>query len=254
MVRVRLGNGDLHAHQWSPLATIVREHGGGRARLDTQQNIVIRWVPAESLREVYDRLEEIGLRRSGCNTITDIVSCPGTDSCKLGITSSMSLGKAISDVLATYDVGDPLINEIHIKASGCPNSCGHHLIADIGFHGAIIKGPGGHQVPAYEMFLGGHYEHGDVAFGTRALTRLPAKRVPASLRAVLDFYRAERAERNDGETFRGFVLRRGLAAFENLLERFSQPAPWDREHIEEYIDWDRTGVYRLERGEGECSS
>ena len=251
VVRVRLENGDLYAHQWSPLATIVREHGGGRARLDIQQNVVIRWVPAESLLGVYDRLGEIGLNRSGCNTIADITSCPGTDSCKLGITSSMGLGTAISEVLASYDVSDPLINEIHIKASGCPNSCGHHLIADIGFHGAIIKGPGGHHVPAYEMFLGGHYERGDVAFGTRASTRLPAKRVPAALTAVLDFYRAER---QDGERFRGFVLRRGVAAFESLLEQFSQPAPRDREHIEEYVDWDRTGIYRLERGEGECSS
>ena len=64
---------------------------------------------------------------------------------------------------------------MHIKASGCPNSCGQHHIASIGFHGAVMKGPGG-QVPAYELFLGGRStESGGTKVGERVKARIPAK-------------------------------------------------------------------------------
>jgi sulfite reductase beta subunit-like hemoprotein len=129
MVHVVLQRGDVWSHQWSPLADLVREYAGGRARMDIQQNIVLRWVRTESLLKVYDRLVELDLARGGRHTITDVVTCPGTDSCKLGITSSMGLNKALTDFLETYDTSDPLVEQIHIKASGCPNSCGQHHIA-----------------------------------------------------------------------------------------------------------------------------
>ncbi|MEE8363310.1 MAG: nitrite/sulfite reductase [Dehalococcoidia bacterium] len=249
VVHVKLIRGDLHAHQWSPLAAIAREFAGGRARLDLHQNVVLRWVRAESLPDVYALLGEAGLNESGRHTITDIVSCPGTDSCKLGITSSMGLNKALTDMLAAYDTSDPLVNKLHIKASGCPNSCGQHHIANIGFHGVVMKGLGG-QAPAYELFLGGHYENGDVAFGTRIKARVPARRAPEALKTLLDFYQAER---EDGEEFNAFVERRGEGAFEGLLGEFSDVGPLDREHIANYMDWDKTVIYKLERGEGECA-
>ena len=251
MVHVVLLRGDLFSHQWSPLADIVREFAGGRVRIDIQQNIVLRWVPTGSLMEVWERLGELDLARSGRHTITDVVTCPGTDTCKLGITSSMGLNKALTDFLETYDTSDPLVNEIHIKASGCPNSCGQHHIANIGFHGAVIKGKGG-QVPAYELFLGGDYEIGDgkIQIGTRIKARVPARKAPEALKGLLDRYQAEREE---GERFNGWVGRMGAGYFEEYLQDFRDVGPLDREHIENYMDWDKTIVYKLERGEGECA-
>jgi sulfite reductase beta subunit-like hemoprotein len=251
MVHVVLQRGDVWSHQWSPLADLVREYAGGRARMDIQQNIVLRWVRTESLLKVYDRLVELDLARGGRHTITDVVTCPGTDSCKLGITSSMGLNKALTDFLETYDTSDPLVEQIHIKASGCPNSCGQHHIADIGFHGAVIKGKGG-QVPAYELFLGGDYSIGDgkVEMGTRIKARIPARRAPEVLKGLLDKYQAER---EDGEKFRVYTKRMGSGYFEEYFADFRDVGPLDREHIENYMDWDKTILYVLERGEGECA-
>ena len=251
MVHIVLQRGDLMSHQWSPLAEIVREFAGGRVRLDIQQNMVMRWVRTESLMQVWERLSELELARAGRHTITDVVTCPGTDSCKLGITSSMGLNKALTDFLDTYDTSDPLVNEIHIKASGCPNSCGQHHIANIGFHGAVIKGKGG-QVPAYELFLAGDYQIGDgnVRIGNRIKARVPAKKAPEVLKGLLDRYQAER---QDSERFNGWVNRMGTGYFEEYLADFKDVGPLDREHIENYMDWDKTIVYKLERGEGECA-
>lgn len=251
MVHVVLLRGDLFSHQWSPLANIVREFAGGRVRIDIQQNIVMRWVRTGSLMAIWERLGELDLARPGRHTITDVVTCPGTDSCKLGITSSMGLNKALTDFLDTYDTSDPLVNEIHIKASGCPNSCGQHHIANIGFHGAVIKGKGG-QVPAYELFLGGDYQLGDgkIQIGTRIKARVPARKAPEALKGLLDRYQAEREE---GERFNRWVGRMGTGYFEEYLADFRDVGPLDREHIQNYMDWDKTIVYKLERGEGECA-
>jgi len=249
IVHISLNRGDVFAPQFPKLADITRKFAGGRARLDIQQNIVLRWVRPESLLDLYQTLKDAGLAAGGRHTITDMVTCPGTDSCKLGITSSMGLNKAVREVLATMDLSDPLIQAIHIKASGCPNSCGQHHIANIGFHGAAMKGEGG-QVPAYELFLGGQYEGGNVRIGTRIKTRVPARRAPEALRAVLGFYQKERSS---GEAFNKFVDRQGPAPFEALLAEFKEVGPLNRDNIKHYMDWERTVLYKLERGEGECA-
>lgn len=249
LVHVSLNRGDLSPEQFSGLARVMRECGAGFARTDVQQNLVLRWIPTASLLEVYRELKRLGLNASGRHTITDVVSCPGTDSCKLGITSSMGLNEAIRQALVDYDTGDPLINEIHIKASGCPNSCGQHHIANIGFHGAVMRGQGG-QVPAYELFLGGGYED-DVRMGTRIKARVPARKAPEALVQVLDFYKKERQE---GERFNAFIDRVGSAPFEAMFKAYKDTiGPLNRENITTYMDWDRTVLYQLQRGEGECA-
>ena len=249
-VTAKLPLGDIDPGQFHRLAEMSRRYGAGRARLTHQQNLAIRWVPEGALYEVWERLNEIGFGDAGAVEITDVVSCPGTDSCKLGITSSMGLGRAVADAVAVIDrEDDELIRKMHIKMSGCPNGCGQHHVADIGFHGAAAKGPGG-QVPAYELFLGGGFENGDTRIGLRAKTKVPAKRMPDALRKVLDFYKAER---NDDEIFRDFTARVGTESFEPLLAEFKEIPELNRESLDMYIDWDKTVKYVLERGEGECA-
>ena len=248
LVHVALTRGDIFVDQFSGLAAIMRNYANSRARIDVQQNLVLRWVKTEDVLEVYNALKAIGLNASGKHTITDIVTCPGTDSCKLGITSSMGLNQALRETLAEYDTSDPLVNQIHIKASGCPNSCGQHHIANIGFHGAVMKGPGG-QVPAYEVFLGGQYQNG-VKIGERIKARVPAKKAPEVLVAILDFYKSQRRE---GETFNSFVERTGSEPFAGIIGEFKDVGPLNRDNISNYMDWERTIIYKMERGEGECA-
>ena len=249
-VTAKLPLGDIDADQFHKLADLTRKYGAGRARLTHQQNLAVRWVPENALYEVWQRLKEIGFGDAGALEITDVVSCPGTDSCKLGITSSMGLGRAVSEAVSVIDQeNDPLIRKMHIKMSGCPNGCGQHHVADIGFHGAAAKGPSG-QVPAYEMFLGGGFEEGDTRIGLRVKTKVPAKRMPDALRKVLDFYKAER---NDEEIFRDFAARVGPESFEPVLAEFKEVPELNRESLDVYIDWSKTVKYVLERGEGECA-
>ncbi|MBP38171.1 MAG: ferredoxin--nitrite reductase [Chloroflexi bacterium] len=251
VVYVRVERGDIYANQWPSLADIARNFAGGRARFDQQQNIVFRWVRTESLFDIYKALGAIGLSEAGRETIRDVVTCPGTDSCKLGITSSMGLNQALGEALDEMGDLDPLVEKMHIKASGCPNSCGQHHIASIGFHGAVVKGPGG-QVPAYELFLGGRSnEEAGTKIGERVKARIPAKRAPEALKSVLDTYLSER---NDGEEFADFIERFGVAKFEEEFGKLkAELGPLDRDNIQTYMDWGKTVVYKLERGEGECA-
>ena len=251
---VKLPQGDIQEHQFPLLAEITRKYASGRARFTQQQNMALRWVGEESLYPLWRDLKKTGLAEPEVNTITDVTSCPGTDSCKLGITSSMGLGKAIRDELVTLDLSDPLVKGMHIKMSGCPNSCGQHHIANLGFHGASMKGDSGNQVPAYEMFVGGSYEdlngQSGSRIGMRPKGKIPAKRVPEVIRTVLDYYQGHRA---DSEPFNTFVDRVGVAPFEAIIAEYQDLGPLNRDNINTYMDWDKTVLYKLERGEGECA-
>ena len=248
-VTVKLPLGDIQAEQFHQLADLSRRYAGSRARITHQQNLTFRWVPEAALGELFDELNEIELGDFGAKEITDVVSCPGTDSCKLGITSSMGLGRAVQETLEALNTSDPLVKQMHVKMSGCPNGCGQHHIADIGFHGAAAKAPGG-QVPAYELFLGGSYDEGDARIGLRVKTKVPAKRVPEAVRAVIGQYQQDR---NEGEAFKDYAARVGAATFEPILAGFKEVPELGRDTIEQYMDWDKTIIYKLERGEGECS-
>jgi sulfite reductase beta subunit-like hemoprotein len=248
-VTVKLPLGDIEAEQLHQVADLSRKYADDRARATHQQNLTLRWIPEPALYEVWQELNRIGLGGSGAREITDMVSCPGTDSCKLGITSSMGLARSVGKLLDEIDTSDPLIRQMHIKASGCPNGCSQHHVADIGFHGAAIKGPGG-QVPAYELFLGGSYGDGDARIAQRVKTKVPTKRIPEALQRLLDYYKENRRE---DEAFKEFVARVGSDAFEPVLAEFRTVPELNRESIDQYMDWDKTVIYKLERGEGECA-
>jgi len=178
------------------------------------------------------------------------VSCPGTDSCKLGITSSMGLNRAIQEYVESMAITDSLTRRIHIKMSGCPNGCSQHHIANIGFYGASIK-VGDRQLPAYIAHLGGQYEGGEVRMGQRLKARLPAKRVPEAVGRWIRLYEDERL---DGEEFNAFVDRVGTTVFEGVAADLALPSEFSDETISDFIDWNRTDIFQVQRGEGECAA
>jgi sulfite reductase beta subunit-like hemoprotein len=248
-VEVKVTRGDLTPEQFRGLAQIMREFTGGNARSTVQQNFVLRWVRDESLYDVWERLVALGLGEAGAREITDVVSCPGTDSCKLGITSSMGLNRAIKERVESMEISDELTKRIHIKMSGCPNGCSQHHIANIGFYGASLK-VGGRQMPAYIPHIGGNFEGGEVVFGTRLKSRLPAKRVPE---AVERWVRLYESDRDEGEEFNAFAERAGAEPFEAAVKDLTLPAEFSLETMEQFIDWNRSSPYKVERGEGECA-
>jgi sulfite reductase (ferredoxin) len=248
-VEVKIRRGDLTPEQLRGLGDVMRRYTGGYARTTVHQNLVLRWVRNESVYEVWQALGELELGDPGADEITDVVSCPGTDSCKLGITSSMGLNQAVQDRLVGMQIDDPLTRRIHVKMSGCPNGCSQHHIADIGFYGASIK-VGERTVPAYIPHIGGAYEGGEVRYGKRLKTRLPAKRVPEAIERWLRFYESERA---DGEQFRAFVDRVGAQEFELRVKDLTMPIQFNLENMNQFVDWNREGPFEVQRGEGECA-
>jgi sulfite reductase beta subunit-like hemoprotein len=248
-VEVKIDRGDLTPEQFRGLATIMRDFTGGYARSTVQQNLVLRWVRDEALFDVWQRLADLGLSEAGPREITDVVSCPGTDSCKLGITSSMGLNRAIKERVEAMEISDELTRRIHVKMSGCPNGCSQHHIANIGFYGASLK-VGDRQMPAYIPHIGGNYEGGEVVFGTRLKSRLPAKRVPEAVERWIRLYEAERSE---GEEFNPFAERVGAARFEETVKDLTMPAEFSLETMQQFIDWQRSSPYKVVRGEGECA-
>jgi sulfite reductase (ferredoxin) len=249
-VEVKITRGDLTPEQFRGLGQIMREFSGGNARSTVQQNLVLRWVRDEAVYSVWQKLVELGLGDPGAREITDVVSCPGTDSCKLGITSSMGLNRAVKERLDEMQLDDELTRQIHVKMSGCPNGCSQHHIANIGFYGASLK-VGGRQMPAYIPHIGGNYEGGEVIYGTRLKSRLPAKRVPEAVERWVRLYEAERAD--DSEAFNAFAERAGAERFEIEVKDLTLPADFSLETMQQFIDWQRATPYKVERGEGECA-
>ncbi len=255
-VHVKPERGNLDGAQFHALADIMRKYTGGRARTSQEQNLTLRFVPEAHLHDVWEELTSIGLAEPDAHSITNVVSCPGTDSCKLGITSSMGLGQALREEMTTWDglLEDKGVNDIRIKMSGCPNGCGLHHIANIGFHGAALKGADGQQVPAYELFLGGNYGDTrveDSRVGTRIpRVKIPAKAAPGVLKTIVTYYKDNR---QGEEKFNAFLDRVGLEELTQVAESAEKSAQEADPGSDIYIDWERTNVYKLERGEGECA-
>ena len=256
LVYVKPTRGDITHSQFHALADIVRRYTGGRARTTQEQNLALRWIPGGYLHQVWEALDAIGLAEPGAHTITNVVSCPGTDSCKLGITSSMGLAKAMREEIETWDglLEDEGVQNIRIKMSGCPNGCGLHHIANIGFHGAAVKGPDGEQIPAYELFLGGNYGDNrveDSRIGTRIpRVKIPAKLAPHMVREIATYYKDQR---QGEESFNQFLDRVGLEELTAVATAVQAKAATAESGSDMYVDWERTNLYKLERGEGECA-
>jgi sulfite reductase beta subunit-like hemoprotein len=248
-VEVKITRGDLTPEQFRGLACVMRSYAGGYARTTVQQNLVLRWVREESIYDVWRALSELGLGDAGPRETGDVVSCPGTDSCKLGITSSMGLNQAVQERIEAMDISDELSRQIHIKMSGCPNGCAQHHVADIGFYGASIK-VGEHTIPAYIPHVGGVYEGAEVAFGQRLKLRLPAKRVPEAIERWIRHYEATR---QDGEPWGAFAQRVGAAELEGVVKDLSMPVDFSLQTMNEFIDWNRNVPFEVIRGEGECA-
>jgi len=242
-VTVKLPQGNLSASQMHALADLARDAGDGFVRLTVTQNIVLAFVGTHNLKRVHAALKQAGMAESGAGEIDDVMSCPGGYSCNLALTKSMNLGEALANAVRGYD--DPVVRGLSIKISGCPNSCGHHWIADIGFYGNARK-IDGREIPYYQMMLGGGYgADGVMRFGL-AVQSIPARLAPEATRRILDHYRANR---QGGEGFRDYVLRNKVELFRQMTADLCKPAEL---FPEIYKDWGDEADYSLQLGRGEC--
>lgn len=248
-ITVNLPLGDITSDQMFRLADIARQYVGDNVRTTVEQNIVLRWVANHDLPQLYLALKEIGLGDAGAGTIVDITSCPGTDTCKLGIASSRGLAGELRTRLAAKNASMPdAIKDLRVKISGCFNSCGQHHIADIGFFGNSRRA-GTRKVPHFQLVLGGQWEENAGSFGM-AVGAIPARRVPDVLDLITNRYANER-ERS--ETFQQWIARLGKQEIRTMLEPFIK-LPEFEDNPELFTDWGDARVYSInDIGVGECA-
>ena len=237
--------GDITADQFRALASIQRELGAD-CRLTNRQNVVFRGLTETQVEVLYQRLQAIGMARPGAELARDVVACPGADTCNIAVTQSRGLAKAIGEQLEEEGLAE--VGGVRINISGCTNSCGQHHASDIGFFGAERRAHG-QTAPGYQMLLGGYVGDETIHFGQKAL-RLPAKAAPeAAVRVVRQFA----AEREAGETFRGWMDRsggaKGIADTLRDLDHFPTPD----ENPDFFVDFDETGPFSAEVGDSECA-
>jgi sulfite reductase (ferredoxin) len=247
VVTVALPLGDITANQLRSLADIVRKFTNETVRTTVEQNFVLRWVSRKDLREIYEALDAARLADPGAGTIIDVVTCPGTDTCKLGISSSRGLAAELRKGLAERNFqSDDAVENLHIKISGCFNSCGQHHIADLGFYGVSRK-VGGYAVPHFQVVLGGEWEHNAGSYGL-PVAAIPSKNVPKVVTRLTGRYVEGR---NPGESFKDFIKRIGKVELKSLLDDLSKPPTGDRSY---FSDWGDPREYTLEdMGTGECA-
>ncbi len=238
--------GDITATQFRALAAIQRDLEAD-VRFTNRQNLVLRGLQESDLFRVHAALDEIGMARPGAELARDVVACPGADTCNLGVTQSRGLAKAIEDALESEGLAD--VGGIRINISGCPNSCGQHHAADIGFFGAERR-VRGRSAPGYQMLLGGYIGKEKMHFGSKTL-RLPAR---TAADAVVRLVRRFNDERVAGEPFRRWLERVGgvkvIAASLRDLDEF----PDYGDDPSYYTDFDEAGPYEVVLGEAECAT
>ncbi len=241
-VWVKLSAGTLHSNQMRHLADVLEKNKLTGVRIAVNQDLVIPWVPFDRVRAIYDGLRALDLATAGARTISDVTGCPGATTCNLGITRSLTLAEVLSRELNDYT--DPEIQKLRIKISGCPNSCGHHHLADIGFYGNVRK-IDDQQAPYYQLLLGGKVNADGVRFA-RQIMAVPARPIPAIIRELLSFYQQDRQA---AETFTAWVAR---TPDKTIKERLLSLAEVTATSEDIFVDWGDTETYSLKLGRGEC--
>ncbi len=249
VVYINLPLGDITSTQMFQLADIARRYAGDNVRTTVEQNMLLRWVSEADLPALYSELDAIGLAEPGIDTIVDITSCPGTDTCKLGIAASRGLAGELRKQLAIkLPTLPPAVKELKIKISGCFNSCGQHHVADIGFFGNSRRS-GNYLVPHFQLVLGGKWKENAGSYGV-AVGAVPSKRVPEVLELITNRFANER---NEGETFQAWSARLGKKEIRAMLEPYTS-VPAHEVDPSFYADWGDTREYSLgDIGIGECA-
>ncbi len=248
-VALALPLGDITADQLRSLADIARRYTRETVRSTVEQNILLRWVREEDVPRVYRDLEAAGLALPGAGTVQDVTSCPGTDTCKLGISSSRGLAAHLRRHLEEKSYRtEQCLSDLVIKVSGCFNSCGGHHVADLGFYG-VSRSIDKRSVPHFQVVLGGEWTSNAGAYGL-PMGAMPSKRIPEVVDRITDAYLKGREER---ESFQAYVGRVGKAEIKSMIKDLASVPSYD-EAPGYYSDWGDARVFTKEDiGVGECA-
>jgi sulfite reductase (NADPH) hemoprotein beta-component len=240
--------GDMTSEQMRVIGELAHAYSDGSVRVTMEQDLVFRWVRIADVRELYQRLSAASLGLSEASTVADVASCPGAESCRLAVTQSRGLGRLLEDHLrARPDLVDAA-DGMRIKISGCPNGCGQHHIATIGFQGSVRR-VGGKAVPQYFVMVGGGATDNGATFG-RLVSKVPARRITDVVERLIALYQRERQE---GESAPDFFRRVEVLKVATLLQDLQRLTTADAAPLD-FVDLAETGEFAPEVMDGECSA
>ncbi len=246
---VRLPLGDFTAGQMRVLADLADAYADGTMRLTIEQNVLFRWVKTESLDPFYQRLAAAGLNSPDALSLSDVISCPGAESCRLAVTQSRGLGRVLTEYFSARPEVVDLVPSGDIRISGCPNGCGQHHIGSLGFQGSVRK-VGGKAVPQYFVLVGGGVTNEGAHFG-KVVAKVPARRIAEVAGRLVDLYREQRE--SDAEDLGAFYRRiqPSIAAdrLKDLVELHADDMMPD-----DFIDLGESQAFDPVVMDGECSA
>lgn len=245
-VALKVTKGDIKPDEARTIAALAQNYASDDMRITMNQGLLLKFVRKESLPYIYQELDKMNFANPGFDTIADVTTCPGTDTCNLGVTNSMTLCKVLEDVIQDEFYHLIFDSEIKIKISGCMNSCGQHMAANIGLHGSSIK-VGEKVAPAMQVVLGGGVDINGVGSVGDKIVKLPTKRTPEMLRILLNDYEEKSSE---GEYFNDYYKRQGKNYFYTLLKPLANV---DLYVDDDFIDYDGVENFIPEIGVGECA-
>ena len=248
-VTVRLPLGDFTAGQMRVLADLADAYADGSMRLTIEQNVLFRWVNTESLEPLYQRLAAAGLNAPDALSLSDVISCPGAESCRLAVTQSRGLGRVLTEYFSARPELVDVVPSGNIRISGCPNGCGQHHIGSLGFQGSVRK-VGGKAVPQYFVLVGGGVTNEGAHFG-KVVAKVPARRIVEAAGRLVDLYREQRE--SDTEDLGAFYRRiqPSIAAerLKDLVELNANDTTPD-----DFIDLGESQAFDPVVMDGECSA
>ncbi len=245
-VYLKLLLGNVSSDKARKLADIVDQYAADDIRITIDQNYLLKFVRKEALESLFVLLDELGFAEPGYNGTADITACPGTDTCNLGISSSTGIAAELEKVINTEYPDLIFNNDIKIKISGCPNSCGQHGFASIGFHGSSVK-VGPNVMPALQVLIGGGVDYNGNGRVAERVIKVPSRRGPEVVRWLLNDYDENS---NEGEYYKDYYVRQGKNYFYELLKPLAQTS---EVQDFEFIDWGQEEKFEVKTAVGECA-
>jgi sulfite reductase (ferredoxin) len=245
-VYIKVTTGDIPTSKARKFIAAINGLVGDEIRITINQGLLLKYVRKEALPVLFERLKELDFVKPGFDSVSDITTCPGTDTCNLGISNSTELARVLEDLIS--EEFDELIEnqDIKIKISGCMNSCGQHGLAHIGFHGSSLKAAG-KVVPAAQVLLGGGTVGDGIGRAADKVIKVPSKRTKDVVRVILDNYSQNK---KGDELFNDFYDRFGKDHFYQLLKPLADLSTLT---LDEFVDWGHEEVFETAIGVGECA-
>ncbi|MDZ4845072.1 MAG: nitrite reductase [Chitinophagales bacterium] len=244
-VWLKVQTGDISHTNARILAAMVKNYAADDMRVTVNQGLLLRYAKPEVFPALFNELDAIGLAEPGFDSTHDVTTCPGTDTCNLGVTNSMELARVLERVLKEEYEDLIYDHDVHIKISGCMNSCGQHMGAQIGFHGSSIK-KGELVAPAMQIVLGGGVDPDGTGYVADKIVKVPTKKVPDALRRLLNDFEEQAV---DGEYFNAYFRRKGDKYFYQMLK----PLAEYEYKQDDFMDWGHVETYEQAIGVGECA-